>query len=128
MCLTTVYHGKRKKAILDELPDKIRAGKSVSSWSGKYSSYNGFGEYKTGVNIASGGRILYTGLGIRKRTYQAGYHCWLEKEVGNIQVTVHKKDIVAVGRQRGRIVIVARKAWFPKPNVIDGYNSSLTST
>ena len=123
MCLTRIYRGNEKKAVLAELPEigyywktfTVRQNKHYQNKYFPITQRLPYGKpFKDGWNQCSNN---YIGEG-----YNVAFHLhktrkdaetWLGKTV---RCKVEKKDIVAVGTQFSEFVIVTTRIWIPKPN------------
>ena len=120
MCLSTVYRGKQKREALAKLPESGYYWKCVYQKNGKYwPIFYDDKPLKAGVNIAKARN--YSGIG-----YKPAFHLFLSKDRAStyyglstkqavvIRCKAKKKDIVAIGEQRG-LCIVTTRFWCPKP-------------
>jgi len=122
MCLNRVLGGKEKKATLAKLKDKIVVWKVLAKPIGKHDHYSTdckfvpvfAGEVKFTQNIIDNSRVPYLG----------GGHFWLTKEGAEnwgvyfteklVRCTIKKSDINSIGYQCVHLVVVVKKATFPK--------------
>lgn len=112
MCLSTIYRGKEKKNALAALP------KSGYYWKRVMRRKN---DYYPSIMILPGNRPFRIGWNKTKKKYDGyGYaicfHIYRNRSSGRVRCIVKKKDIVAIGKQWGQLVIVTKRFWMPKPH------------
>ena len=122
MCLDTVIRGKEKKAFLATLPDEIVVWKVVVLTNTGYETDCRYvplhsGEMKFKQNVI---HIRFCSL------YRGGGHFWLHKkdaegwrDIGGfddrvVKCRIKKEWINTIGLQCGIMVLVVKKAVFPK--------------
>ncbi len=125
MCLDFRYDRKTEKAMIAKLPKTKTVYKKVltraNQYSRKYYSPCRGGVYTTGVNVSSASEKH---VWFKRLNYPAGFHSFLSVENARnwwgtdgttIKCKVKKEDVVTIGRQNGREVIVSKKITMPDP-------------
>ena len=123
MCLQTRLTGKEKKEFLDELPDEItvwkvvtRLGKRYRTDCRRFSLHAGVVEFPQNIivpdddyyepNYRGGGHFFLHYKGAKRWAYNVGDKI--------VRCKIKKEWINTVGKQSGHIVVVVKKAVFPK--------------
>ena len=120
MCLDYIHRGKEKKEFLDTLPDEMVVWKVVKGHDGRYSTDCRDFPLHSG-EVAFKQNIIET----HYTAYRGGGHFFLHKSDADswldpfswervIRCKIKKKWINTVGEQDGAIVLVVKKAIFPK--------------
>lgn len=134
MCLDTKYTEEQKQAYLKRYAKKgwLRVWKVVNCSQTEYSGLI-FGHiYKTGLNKAyTNRRLSLLNTDAKPRTYQSGFHCpatrnnasgWIGKRI----ICYIKNEWVSdIGKQCGKIIVIARKAIFPAYGHTEPYKKDL---
>ena len=118
MCLTIIYRGKQKKEALTKLPESGYYWKTVKQrLDGNYAPICNnlplMKPFKVGWNITKSKYI--------RAGYRIAFHLHRTKKDAMewkgeyIRCIIKKKDIVAIGKQWGNLVIVTKRFWMPKP-------------
>lgn len=118
MCLHTIFRNDQKKVALAKLPKVGYYWKSLSEENGAYypimRSLPYDKPFKYGWNRTG---CKYIGIG-----YKIGFHLHKTRKAAAswssglpVRCKVEKKDIVAIGTQRGDLTIVTKRIWIPKP-------------
>ena len=122
MCLSLVYKGKEKANELAKLPNMITCWKTVLRQGNQYGSiyyscYRSW-KYSIGLNKTKPFWNIYP-------QYKIAFHAFLTKRDAQkyksdryesiVKCRTEKKDIVAIGKQAGKLVIVTKRIWIPKP-------------
>lgn len=122
MCLGTIYGGKKEQSELANLPKMVKCWKVVELHrnSKKYwPEWFNKKPFKIGWNI-----IKPKSKSTDNGKYKVAFHAFLTKEAAKdwsdlsqkvIQCKTEKKDIVAIGTQAGKLCIVTKRIWIPKP-------------
>ena len=127
MCLQTVYKGERKTKALAELPDMVTCWKVVTQWHNQYR-----GGYSPEFNYNHSSFLVGWNktepLAEKWRAYPIAFHAFRTKKAAIdwksnycnylyiIKCRTKKKDITAIGKQRGHLCIVTKRIWIPKPS------------
>lgn len=129
MCLDNVFRNKEKEEMLAKLKDVVIGWKVLRKQEGSYVTgdrgYPVFAGENTFEQQAI--RLYLSKHFIGTKSYHGGSHVFLKRESAKwwqkqithphervVQVTINKADINTIGEQEGRIVIVVKKATFPK--------------
>jgi hypothetical protein len=128
MCLERMFTKKERNEVLDKLPNEFTVWKVITDWGVGHRNMYGFDRYTTDcfhMPIHAGEMQFKTniikGYG---NSYRGGGHFWLRKKDAEewiygkfekiIRCKIKKEWITNMGKQNNEIVVVAKKAIFPK--------------
>jgi hypothetical protein len=115
MCLDIVWTKEKQRAWLAKKPSNFEVYKSVVKRDAKSDVlapqyYYDRIAFAPGENVAPRMKMCEW---VRRRTYTPYFHFWVSKKkwqgFRQMVCTVRKRDVTAIGRQDGKIVVVARR-------------------
>ena len=123
MCLNIVYRRKQKKEALAKLPDMITCWKVVQKQGNQHGSrfvpemYKRSSLFLTGWNVVEPYMSYNSGYRVAFHAFQTkkGAEDWKGYYKHIVKCKTRKKDIVAIGEQRGHLCLVTKRIWIPKP-------------